>query len=135
MVARVLVADDDPQVLDDVASAVEQLGVDVTRANSGAELIAHLGEDSPYDLIVTDVAMPWMTGLQAMHSTRYAGLATPVIVMTALRDASIPDQVRALGGNALLLHKPFPLAALEAAIAKLLPDAGASTVTLNPVFT
>ncbi len=119
---RVLVADDDPEVLHDVSAALEDLGATVTRAPSGAELIAHLGEDGPFDLIVTDVAMPWMTGLQAMHSARYAGLATPVIVMTALRDATIPDQVRALSGNALLLRKPFGMADLARAVRKLIPE-------------
>jgi CheY-like chemotaxis protein len=118
---RILVADDDPEVLSDVAAALEDLGATVARAASGAELIEHLGEDDPYDLVVTDVAMPWMTGLQAMQSTRYAGLATPVIVMTALRDPEIPAQVQALGDQALLLQKPFGLGELARAIGKLIP--------------
>ncbi|MBL9014369.1 MAG: response regulator, partial [Myxococcales bacterium] len=63
---RILVADDDAALLDDVASVLESVG-EVTRAASGAELIEHLGEDGPYDLIVTDIAMPWMTGVQAVQ--------------------------------------------------------------------
>jgi CheY-like chemotaxis protein len=118
---RILVADDDPDILHDVAAVLEERGATVTRAATGAELIAHLGEGPAFDLVVTDVAMPWMTGLQAMHATRYAGLATPVIVMTALRDEAIPAQVEALGGHALLLRKPFGLAELERAVAKLIP--------------
>jgi hypothetical protein len=54
-----------------------------------------------------------------MHSTRYAGLETPVIVMTALRDAKIPEQVERLGENALFLRKPFSLGELRDAIARL----------------
>jgi CheY-like chemotaxis protein len=119
---RILVADDDPDVLSDIAAAIEDLGATVTRAASGAELIEHLGEDAPFDLVVTDVAMPSMTGLQAMQSTRYAGLATPVLVMTALRDPELPAQVQALGDKALLLQKPFGLADLERAIAQLIPE-------------
>ncbi|HVK85986.1 MAG TPA: hypothetical protein VM513_17820, partial [Kofleriaceae bacterium] len=46
--------------------------------------------------IVTDISMPWMTGLQVMHSARAAGLRVPIIVMTALRDPTIPEQVASL---------------------------------------
>lgn len=120
---RILVADDDAALLDDVASVLESVG-EVTRAASGAELIEHLGEDGPYDLIVTDIAMPWMTGVQAVQATRYAGLVTPVVVMTALRDPEVADRVAALGGQVVLLHKPFGIAELGAAISDVWPSLG-----------
>jgi CheY-like chemotaxis protein len=118
---HILVADDDPALLRTVAEALEQSGALVTRATSGAELIEALGDDGPFDLIVTDIAMPWMTGLQAMQSSRYAGLGTPVIVMTALEDATLSACVRALDGTTAFLRKPFGLAELEATVARLLP--------------
>jgi CheY-like chemotaxis protein len=110
--ARVLVADDDPELLAVVADALAFLGLDVVRAQSGAELIEQLAEEGPFDLVVTDVSMPWMNGLQAMHSARTAGLGTSVIVMTALLDSRIPMQVQALGRHAALLRKPFTLSEL-----------------------
>ncbi len=45
-------------------------------------------------LVVTDISIPWMSGLWAIRSTRAAGLATSVIVMMALTDERIPAQVR-----------------------------------------
>ena len=117
--AHVLVADDDPQLLDAVAEALTTMGADVIRATSGAELIDQLA-NGPFDLVVTDVAMPWMSGLQAIRSTHAAGLATSVIVMTALTDPRIPAQVQALGKHAVLLRKPFGLTELEAAASRLL---------------
>jgi len=63
-------------------------------------------------------ATPWMTGLGAMRAARLAGLGTSLIVMTGLRDASIPASVKALGG--ILLRKPFDSAELEAAATELL---------------
>lgn len=104
---RILVADDDPDLLGSVSQLLEIEGATVKTASNGAELIESLGSDDHYDLVITDVSMPWMTGLQAMHSSRYAGLATPVIVMTALRGEKIPQQVQALGALAALLPKPF----------------------------
>ena len=120
--ARVLVADDDPDLLEVVADCLARLGADVICASTGAELIDQLAEHGPFDLVVTDIAMPWMTGLQAIHAARLAGLSTSVIVMTALRDSLIRSRVKALGKNTALLEKPFDLEALESIVVKLLPQ-------------
>ena len=116
---RVLVADDDPQLLDAVSDALTRLDADVVRASSGADLIEQLATAGPFDLVITDVSMPWMSGLQAMRATRTAGLSTAVIVMTALTDPRIPAQVKSLGANAAFLRKPFELSELEAAASAL----------------
>lgn len=120
LAARILVADDDAEFLDVVAEGLTRLGADVMRARNGGELIDHLAEHGPFDLVVTDIAMPWMTGLRAMHAARTAGLDTSVIVITGLRDEGIPARVKALGGNAALLEKPFTLADLESVASTLL---------------
>jgi two-component system cell cycle sensor histidine kinase/response regulator CckA len=117
---HVLLADDDPALLDTIAAALTRIGADVVRAWNGADLIEQLAKAGPFDLVVTDIGMPWMSGLQAMHSIRSAGLPTPVIVMTALTDERIPAQVQALGEHALFLRKPFGLGQLESAVSLLL---------------
>ena len=117
---RVLVADDDPILLATVADCLDGWGADVVPVESGLDLVAQIAEGSPFDLIVTDVSMPWMTGLQAVHTVRHVGVGTPVIVMTARADASLAASVRALGGAAALLKKPFSIAALKDAAARLL---------------
>jgi CheY-like chemotaxis protein len=121
VMARVLVADDDLAMLCAVADVLERLGCDVSCAEDGADLVDRLASGGLFDLIVSDVSMPWMDGLKTLRSMWTAGLATPVIVMTALKDERIQDQVRALGPNAVLLRKPFELDELEAAVAKLIP--------------
>ena len=118
--ARVLVADDDPLLLATVADALTHLGANVTSAASGAELIERMAHEGPFDLVVTDVSMPWMNGLQAMQAAHTAGVGTSVIFITALADERIPSQVRALGENALLLRKPFDLSQLGAVASELL---------------
>jgi len=117
---RILVADDDLQLLDTVAEALRRLGADVVQAESGAELIEQLASEGPFDLVVTDISMPWMSGMQAMRSVRTVGLGMPVIVMTALGDERVSAQVQALGRNAALLRKPFELSELESVAAMLL---------------
>jgi two-component system cell cycle response regulator CpdR len=119
---RVLIADDDPQLLDALAETLEQSGAKAVRAHNGAELIDRLADSGPFDLIVTDIAMPWMTGLSSMRAARTAGLGAAVIVITGLRDETIPAQVRALGRNAVLLRKPFEMRELESAVELVLAD-------------
>lgn len=114
--ARVLVADDDEDLLLTVTAALEACGLEVMKAENGVQLVEHLIKDGPFDLVVTDLTMPWMTGVTAMDSARHAGLEMPVIVMTAHRNPEIPEQVRSLGGRTTLLHKPFALDALRAAV-------------------
>lgn len=122
--ARILVADDDPELLDGVVRWLRREGADVRHAASGDELLDRLAYEGPFDLIVTDVAMPWMSGLQVMHSARTAGISTPIIVMTALRDEGIPAQVATLGHHAAYLRKPFEIAQLESVAERLLAPSG-----------
>jgi CheY-like chemotaxis protein len=119
---RVLAGDDDPQLLEAIATSLEQLHADVVRARNGGELIDRLADSGPFDLVVTDIAMPWMTGLSAMRAARTAGLSVPVIVVTALHDDTIPADVKALGGNVALLRKPFEMRELKSVTERLLAD-------------
>ena len=112
-------AEDDPELCATVVDALALRGYGVVKAESGDEFVDQLTTEGPFDLIVSDVSMPWMDGLKAMRTMRTAGVATPVIVMTGLSDEQIPAQVQALG-RAILLLKPFTLDELEAAVQSLM---------------
>lgn len=122
--ARVLVADDDPELLSTVTKLLTRWGSRVTAARNGAELMTHLAEPEPYDLVVADISMPLSSGLQAAHSARDVGVDTPVIVTTALSDPQLEARVKALGPKVALLRKPFTAEALEEAAALLLHEEG-----------
>jgi two-component system response regulator TctD len=117
-----LVADDDAELLSLVTKALRLFGADVVAVTSGGELLEKVANDRPFDVIVTDITMPWMTGLHVMHSARAAGLPVPVVVMTALRDPTLPEQVSALGAHAELLQKPFSIDELFAALRRALAE-------------
>ena len=117
---RILVADDEPDLLQSVAGALRQKGAEVVCAQSGAEMMTKMADEGPFALVVADISMPWMSGLHAMHTARFAGLSTPILVITALTDPQIDEQVRALGRGALLLRKPFVLDDLLQAVERLL---------------
>ena len=125
--ARVLVADDDVDMLAAVSDALSRLGFDVLSVDSGAGLIDCLATEGPFDLIVSDISMPWMDSLKTLRSIRTAGVTTPVIVITALTDVQIPNRVQALGANAILLRKPFDFDELAAAAQRMTTGASSGT--------
>ncbi len=103
---RVLVIDDDPtslMIMQDVLS--RRGGLTVTTAQSPAEALALL-DDMTCDLVVTDVELPGMSGLELLTQLRARLPALPVVVVTA--HPSIDYAVGALRGQAgEFLHKPL----------------------------
>jgi DNA-binding response OmpR family regulator len=123
MATRIAIADDDEDTRALVRRALESPGIEIREAASGGELVELLAADG-CDLLVTDITMPWMSGLQVLVSARTAGFATPALVITGLPDPALPARVVALG-HASLLRKPFGIDELRAAVSALLgPDAG-----------
>lgn len=103
---RVVIAEDDDDMRSVLCELVSGLGAQVAEASSGGDLVGLLTDDQPVDLLITDVRMPWMTGLQVALSARNSGIAVPVIIVTAFPDDTLRAQVESLG-SAVLLAKPF----------------------------
>ena len=116
---RVLVADDDDAMRTLVRDILRTISADFDEAASGLELITSLAERGPYALVVTDVRMPWMSGIQGVIAARHAGLTIPFIVMTAFGSAAVQQVVDAMPG-AVLLSKPFSADELRATAVRLL---------------
>jgi two-component system, OmpR family, response regulator MprA len=116
--ARLLVADDDPDVRDSLRRALGLAGYSVATATNGADAVETVTR-SPVDLIVLDILMPAMDGLSVCRMLRGRGDSTPVLALTA-RD-SIDDRVSGLAAGADdYLVKPFALKELLARVAALL---------------
>jgi len=116
--ARVLVVDDDRAVRESLRRSLAFNGYDVHLASDGAEALAGIGAIAP-DVVVMDVMMPKLDGLEATRALRAAGNDVPVIVLTA-RDA-VGDRVEGLDAGADdYLTKPFALEELLARLRALL---------------
>ena len=81
-VLHVIAVDDDPLVLMNTAAMLEDLGHIVTEARSGAEAIAHIRSGVPVDLVVTDHAMPQMTGSELVQLLRAERPGLPIVLAT-----------------------------------------------------
>ena len=115
---RVLVVDDDKAVRESLRRSLEFNGYDVHLAGDGAEALAGIGAVGP-DVVVMDVMMPRLDGLEATRALRTAGNDVPIIVLTA-RDA-VGDRVEGLDAGADdYLTKPFALQELLARLRALL---------------
>jgi signal transduction histidine kinase len=99
---RVLIVDDDILVMTGTAAMIEDLGHTSVEAHSAAEALATLASDSEIDVVITDHAMPTMTGLQlaVCIQERYPGL--PIILATGY--AELPVDPAKMG--LLKLTKP-----------------------------
>lgn len=109
----VLAVDDDPLVLMNTVLMLEDLGHRLLQAQSGDEALRMLSERPEIGLVITDQAMPVMTGSQLAAKIRENGLRVPVILATGY--AELPDS----GDPGLpRLAKPFTQAQLASALAE-----------------
>ena len=122
MVAKVAIADDDPEMLDLLGYILSGPTTEIYKAASGAELVAMLAKSGPFDLIVTDIDMPWMDGIAAIKAARGADVQAPVLVISGLSSPDLPAEVGRLG-NAKFLRKPICMSALRKAVSELLGGA------------
>lgn len=115
---RILVADDDPAVRESLRRSLSFNGYDVTLASDGQSALEASSSPTP-DLVLLDVNMPGMDGLEVCRRIRAAGSDTPVLMLTAR--VEIGDRVLGLDAGADdYLAKPFALEELLARIRALL---------------
>ena len=131
--SRVLVVDDDRAVRESLRRSLEFNGYAVALASDGAEALAAISGSAP-DVVVMDVMMPRLDGLEATRALRKAGNDVPILVLTA-RDA-VGDRVEGLDAGADdYLTKPFALqellARLRALLRRVVPHEDAPDETLT----
>jgi two-component system, OmpR family, response regulator MprA len=115
---KILVVDDERAVRDSLRRALELEGYQIDLAADGREALARLDETQP-DMLILDVLMPGVDGLEVCRRLRRAGNRLPVLMLTA-RDA-VENRVAGLDAGADdYLTKPFALEELLARVRALL---------------
>lgn len=108
---RVLLAEDDADLRATLRAVLEQRSYEVLSTGSGSETLAMLSgvARSAFprpDVILSDINMPGLTGLDLLRAVRMAEWPTPVVLMTAFPDARVYERAAWLGAFALL-EKPL----------------------------
>jgi PAS domain S-box-containing protein len=112
---RILLVDDDPLVLAGTAAMLEELGHDAVHiAASGAEALGVLQRDGAFDLLLTDLMMPGMSGMQLARQARALCPSLPILLASGFA-----EREEAAGADWPRLRKPYGLADLAAALAAL----------------
>jgi CheY-like chemotaxis protein len=114
----VLVVDDEAEIRQLVADILEAAGYGVEMAENGAEAVKILNE-APFDLVVTDLGMPGMSGWEVAEQSRRILPETPVLLLTGWGAALSSEEVEKRG-IARALQKPFDMQDLLATVHSLL---------------
>jgi two-component system response regulator (stage 0 sporulation protein F) len=118
--ARIFVAEDDDEMRLLLSEAFVYDGYDVVDLASGRELFnllhraIELGKEP--DIVVSDIRMPGMTGLEVLNRIRDKGLKMPVVLITAFGDEETLNAASRMGATAVF-NKPFDIDDLRMAVA------------------
>jgi DNA-binding NtrC family response regulator len=118
---ELLVVDDEPQMLIAINETLRRNGYSITTAGSGMEALCRLKEKY-YRLVITDMRMPEVSGLELLRKLKNLAPQTPVILLTAY--GTIQNAVDAMRGGAYdYLLKPFSAESLENVVRRALDAA------------
>ncbi|MEJ2149813.1 MAG: ATP-binding protein [Chloroflexota bacterium] len=115
---KILVVDDSKQMREFLIQLVQLEGFEVSTAKDGSEGLSHALKDSPA-LIITDQAMPGLTGLEMMEELRESGSDIPAILITAEGSEEIASRALRAGVMDYFI-KPFDPIELQEAIHRIL---------------
>jgi DNA-binding NtrC family response regulator len=122
--ARILLAEDDDELRQLLASSLRRDGHLVEEAINGMDLLAKAGRSllgcggSPIDLVITDVCMPGFTGLEVLAALHETAPGLRVIVITAFGSRETHDEAERLGASAFF-DKPLDTTELRATVRRL----------------
>jgi CheY-like chemotaxis protein len=115
---RVLVIEDQPDLRELLCGLLMMFGYDADPAPDGREALARLAEEGPYQLVVSKLAMPGLTGWDVMEGLQRQAPGTPMIIVTDT--AVLADHHRARQRGVLLVQKPFRIEAFRASVHQLI---------------
>ncbi len=114
---KLLLVEDDPSMQTTLRRALDRRRIDVHLCGDGAAALGQWRETEP-DVVVLDLSLPHLDGLQVLAQARAAGLRTPVLLLTAR--GTVGDRIVGLNAGADdYLPKPFDLDELEARVRAL----------------
>jgi len=118
---RVLVVDDSPTVRQQVGTVLRDAGFDVVEASDGAEGTSKVAADPDIGMVILDVNMPRVNGLEMLETIKQdsRNAALPVVMLTSEGQLSLIERAKRAGAKGWIV-KPFKAELLLAAVRKLM---------------
>lgn len=117
---RILIADDDPDIVDLLETYLRKQGHDITVVVNGKDALQK-AETDKFDLILLDVMMPYIDGYHVAYEiTSKFGAESPKIIIMTSRDVASEKGIAMLSGASDAVQKPFTLDDLDRKIASAL---------------
>lgn len=121
---KILIAEDEPLILQTLELKLKKEGYEVIACVDGLDALQKIDSEQP-DLIITDIMMPYMSGLEVVRKVKndLSSKNIPVIVLSTMGQESIVEEAFELGADDYL-KKPFSLSELSIRIKKLARKTG-----------
>ncbi|MBI5623672.1 MAG: response regulator [Elusimicrobia bacterium] len=117
---RILIADDDPDLVDLLKLDLTNQGYDILVAMNGKEAL-QMAMGEKVDLVLLDVMMPYIDGYHVAYEvTSKLGSGAPLIILMTSRDTTREKGIAIMSGAAEVLQKPFEMESLHKKIAEIL---------------
>jgi len=109
MAKRILIVDDEPHFRFDVAIVLRKAEYKISEAANGEEALSKIMEaqknEDPFDLLVTDIQMPRMSGIELINELKRKNISIPVLAVTGFNDRTLMRELSQKGHD--YLEKPF----------------------------
>jgi len=126
-----MVVDDEPSVATFLSSALARFGYRTTTFTSAGAAIEHLDNDTElYDLIITDMTMPMMSGEDLLREARRLRPQVPVVICTGFSASMTAERAYSLGASGYL-SKPLSVNELALQVRRIL-DADTANASVQP---
>ena len=102
---KIIVAEDEPLMQKTIALRLKKDGHEVITTDNGREALALIDTENP-DLVITDIMMPYASGLEIVGTVKSSGRKLPIIVLTAMGQENVVLEAFQLGADDFIA-KPF----------------------------
>jgi two-component system response regulator VicR len=111
---KILIAEDDSLILRTMELSLKKEGYEVIGCKDGMDAMEKILLHAP-DLIIVDIMMPYLSGLEIVGKVRQTGDLTPIIVLSAMGQQAVVDEAMKLGAEDYI-SKPFNIKVLSSMI-------------------
>ncbi len=121
--AKILITEDEPHTRNTLSLVLENAGYEVKTVDNGKEsldiILKHKKGSDPFDLLLLDIEMAALSGLQMLDGLKKKGVNLPTIIITGFSDQQTLKKIRGRGCKEILI-KPFSPEEVTAAVEKVL---------------